>query len=67
MDAMMMCIKFMFAFLSRRPALFAIPKAASAAHAEENAAAGSLTLAAAEITAIDKAFPVGRRGGLAML
>ena len=55
------------AFLSRRPSLFAIPKAASAAHAEENAAAGSLTLTAAEIAAIDKAFPVGRRGGLAML
>jgi diketogulonate reductase-like aldo/keto reductase len=55
------------AFLSRRPSLFAIPKAASAAHAEENAAAGSLTLTAVEIAAIDKAFPVGRRGGLAML
>jgi diketogulonate reductase-like aldo/keto reductase len=55
------------AFLSRRPSLFAIPKAASAAHAEENAAAGSLTLTAAEIAAVDKAFPVGRRGGLAML
>jgi diketogulonate reductase-like aldo/keto reductase len=55
------------AFLSRGPSLFAIPKAASVAHAEENAAAGSLTLTAAEIAAIDKAFPVGRRGGLAML
>jgi diketogulonate reductase-like aldo/keto reductase len=55
------------AFLSRRSSLFAIPKAASAAHAEENGAAGSLTLTAAEIAAVDKAFPVGRRGGLAML
>jgi diketogulonate reductase-like aldo/keto reductase len=55
------------AFLTRRPSLFAIPKAASVAHAEDNAAAGSLDLSQAETARIDKAFPLGRRGGLAML
>jgi diketogulonate reductase-like aldo/keto reductase len=55
------------AFLTRRPSLFAIPKAASAAHTEENAAAGDLSLSAAEAARIDKAFPLGPRGSLAML
>jgi diketogulonate reductase-like aldo/keto reductase len=48
-------------FLTRRPALFAIPKAAAAAHAADNAAAGSLELSDADITAIDQAFPRGDR------
>lgn len=47
-------------FLVRRPAVFAIPKASSAAHAMENAAAGDLRLDAAEIDRIDAAFPRGR-------
>jgi diketogulonate reductase-like aldo/keto reductase len=55
------------AFLTRRPSLFAIPKAASAAHTDENAAAGDLSLSAAEAARIDKAFPLGPRGSLAML
>ncbi len=48
------------AFLTRRPALFAIPKASSAAHAADNAAAGSLALSDNELADIDKAFPLGR-------
>jgi diketogulonate reductase-like aldo/keto reductase len=55
------------AFLVRRPSLLTIPKAARADHARENAAAGHLHLTPAEIAEIDAAFPVGRRGGLAML
>ncbi|HVR19478.1 MAG TPA: aldo/keto reductase [Polyangiaceae bacterium] len=49
------------AFLTRRPFLFGIPKSAQAAHARDNAAAGSLTLDAADEAAIDAAFPLGRR------
>jgi diketogulonate reductase-like aldo/keto reductase len=49
------------AFLTRDPLLFAIPKAASAEHAADNAAAGELVLAADEIAALDKAFPPGTR------
>jgi diketogulonate reductase-like aldo/keto reductase len=55
------------AFLVRSPSLFAIPKAASAAHAEENAGAGKLRLSAAELTQLDEAFPRGRARGLPML
>ncbi len=55
------------AFLTRVPALFAIPKAAALAHVEENAGAGGLTLTEAEIADIDRAFPLGRHAGLAML
>ena len=47
------------AFLTRLPAVFAIPKAASAEHAADNAAAGKLTLSASEIEALDNAFPRG--------
>jgi diketogulonate reductase-like aldo/keto reductase len=50
------------AFLTRRPCLFAIPKASSAGHAAENAGAGELRLSAAEIDRIDAAFPRGPRG-----
>jgi diketogulonate reductase-like aldo/keto reductase len=49
------------AFLIRRPALFAIPKASTPEHAEENAGAGDLRLTAEEIRQIEEAFPVGRR------
>jgi diketogulonate reductase-like aldo/keto reductase len=56
------------AFLTRDPIAFTIPKAATIPHVEENAAAGDLTLAAADIEAIDAAFPVRRRrGGLPSL
>ena len=47
------------AFLTRAPSVLAIPKASSAEHAADNAAAGDLTLSAAEIAALDKAFPRG--------
>lgn len=49
------------AFLTRGPLLFAIPKAASRHHAEDNAAAGGLRLSAAEVARIDAAFPLGPR------
>jgi diketogulonate reductase-like aldo/keto reductase len=53
------------AFLTRNELTFAIPKASSLAHVGENAAAGDLQLTAAEIAAIERAFPVrSRRGGL---
>jgi diketogulonate reductase-like aldo/keto reductase len=56
------------AFLTRAPSVLAIPKASSAEHAAENAAAGDLTLSAAEIAALDKAFPRGPKPrGLPML
>ncbi|WP_407159597.1 aldo/keto reductase [Bradyrhizobium sp. STM 3557] len=56
------------AFLTRAPSVLAIPKAASAEHAAENAAAGALELTKEEITAIDQAFPRGARPrGLPML
>jgi diketogulonate reductase-like aldo/keto reductase len=48
-------------FLARRAPLFAIPKASSAAHAAENAAAGDLPLTDAELGRIDDAFPLGPR------
>ncbi len=47
------------AFLTREPELFAIPKASSEEHAADNAAAGGLVLGAAEIAALDRAFPLG--------
>ncbi len=46
-------------FLTRDPLVLAIPKAASETHAEDNAAAGMLTLNSSEISAIDNAFPRG--------
>lgn len=48
------------AYLTRMPGIFAIPKAASAAHAADNAAAAGLTLDETDIAAIDGAFPRGR-------
>jgi diketogulonate reductase-like aldo/keto reductase len=55
-------------FLTCNPAVFAIPKAASAKHAADNAAAGKLTLSEDEIAALDKTFPRGPKPrGLPML
>ena len=55
-------------FLAQGPNVFAIPKASSAEHAAENAAAGNLTLSDSEIAALDKAFPRGPKPrGLPML
>jgi diketogulonate reductase-like aldo/keto reductase len=48
-------------FLVRRSKLFTIPKAASLEHIAENAGAGDLHLTEAEITEIDRAFPVDPR------
>jgi diketogulonate reductase-like aldo/keto reductase len=47
------------AFLTRRPSVFAIPKAARVAHVEDNAGALSLTLSEAEVARIEAAFPRG--------
>jgi diketogulonate reductase-like aldo/keto reductase len=55
------------AFLTRRPSLFAIPKAADPVHVRENAAAAALRLSDAEIRQLDAAFPLGKPGGLAMI
>ncbi|MBT9287942.1 aldo/keto reductase [Prosthecodimorpha staleyi] len=56
------------AFLTREPAVFAIPKASRRAHAEDNAGAGDLVLPPDDIARLDAAFPRGPRGrGLPML
>ncbi len=55
------------AFLTREPMLFAIPKASSVAHVEENALAGEIRLTREECDAIDRAFPKGPLGDLASL
>jgi diketogulonate reductase-like aldo/keto reductase len=47
------------AFLTRRPSVFAIPKAARVSHVEDNAGALSLRLSEAEIARIDAALPRG--------
>jgi diketogulonate reductase-like aldo/keto reductase len=49
------------AFLTRRASVFAIPKAANPAHAEENAGALKLHLPEKDIARIDTAFPRGPR------
>src|SRR3954471_12343231 len=55
-------------FLTRATTVFAIPKASSAEHAGENAAAGDLVLTKDEIAALDAAFPRGPKPrGLPML
>ncbi|WP_213771451.1 aldo/keto reductase [Bradyrhizobium sp. dw_78] len=55
-------------FLTRDPDVFAIPKAATAEHAADNAAAGRLTLSESELALLDKAFPRGPKPrGLPML
>ena len=55
------------AFLTREAHVFAIPKAASVEHVEENAAAAALALDAEDVAAIDAAFPRGVAGPLATL
>ncbi len=56
------------AFLTRRPDLFAIPKSTQLEHLRENAGGARVVLSAADVTAIERAFPVGRRRrGVAML
>ena len=56
------------AFLTRTEGTFAIPKAATIAHARENAAAGELHLTSDEIATIETAYPLrARRGGLPTL
>jgi diketogulonate reductase-like aldo/keto reductase len=55
------------AWLTRRPSIFTIPKAARASHARENAAAGDLLLTADEVARIDEAFPARVKGRLPML
>jgi diketogulonate reductase-like aldo/keto reductase len=55
-------------FLTRKSTVFAIPKASSAEHAADNAAAGKLTLDDGELSALDQAFPRGPKPrGLPML
>ncbi|CAH1660735.1 Diketogulonate reductase-like aldo/keto reductase [Hyphomicrobiales bacterium] len=49
------------AFLTRRPSVFAIPKAGKVAHVEDNAGASQLALTGDEIARIDAAFPRGRK------
>jgi diketogulonate reductase-like aldo/keto reductase len=46
------------AFLTRKAPLFAIPKASSVAHTNENVGALSLRLSAEDLAALDDAFPV---------
>jgi diketogulonate reductase-like aldo/keto reductase len=56
------------AFLTRRESLFAIPKASNAEHVRDNAGAQDLELEAADLAAIDAAFPLPRkRAGVPML
>jgi diketogulonate reductase-like aldo/keto reductase len=52
------------AFLTRRPCLFAIPKAVKTEHVAENAGAVDVRLRDEEIAAVDAAFPLGRSRGL---
>jgi diketogulonate reductase-like aldo/keto reductase len=55
-------------FLTRAPSVLAIPKASSAVHAAENAAAGDLVLSESELAALDRAFPRGPKPrGLPMI
>jgi diketogulonate reductase-like aldo/keto reductase len=48
-------------FLLRHSGSFAIPKASTSEHTDENAGAGDLQLSVADIEQIDKAFPRGTR------
>ncbi len=49
------------AFLTRRPSVFAIPKASNAKHVEENAGAAALELSDADLMLLDMAFPRGKK------
>lgn len=56
------------AFLTRRPALFAIPKAGRAAHVEDNAGGDAVNLDQDDLAVIEAAFPLGKRPrGLPMI
>jgi diketogulonate reductase-like aldo/keto reductase len=55
------------AFLMAEGQVFAIPKAAHPSHVRDNAAAGDVELDAAEMNALDAAFPAKRRRRLAMI
>ena len=55
------------AFLTREANAFAIPKAASIPHVEENARAGDVDLDADDIAEIEKAYPRSRSTELRML
>jgi diketogulonate reductase-like aldo/keto reductase len=57
----------MLAFLTRESGVFAIPKASSMPHVEENAKAGNLQLDPAEIERIERAFPRPRSSQLKMI
>jgi len=48
-------------FLTRRASVFAIPKAATPAHVEDNAGALRLRLGVDELARIEAAFPLGRK------
>jgi diketogulonate reductase-like aldo/keto reductase len=52
------------AFLTRRPALFGIPKSSNPEHVAQNRAADDVVLSEGEIARIDKAFPLGAWRGL---
>lgn len=49
------------AFLTRRPSVFAIPKAVREAHIVQNAGAGDLVLSPGDVAEIDRALPLGRK------
>ena len=49
------------AFLTRNPAVFAIPKSSATAHTADNAAAASLELTQTDFSHLDQAFPRGPR------
>jgi len=55
------------AFLTRDQNVFAIPKASSVSHVEENAKAGDLELDATEIERLETAFPRPRSSELRMI
>jgi diketogulonate reductase-like aldo/keto reductase len=56
------------AFLTRKPNLFAIPKASKPEHVRDNAGALGLELSPEEIAAIDAGFPMSKkRRGVPML
>jgi len=48
-------------FLTRRPSVFAIPKAAQSGHVEDNAGAAALRLTEDDIARLEQAFPLGRK------
>ena len=49
------------AFLTRRADLFAIPKSTHLDHLRENAGGAQVVLSPADVAAIERAFPIGRR------